>query len=119
MLGYDITIADATATGTIVDNDEERIPRISFNPTYTSVVEGERARLKVVLDRISAIDTSFTYRVIDEAISIDDYTVVDLTSAIIPAGDSSFDIIVDTKVDLYRRCDKRFYSNYCRCRKCN
>jgi hypothetical protein len=93
------TIADPIGVATIENDDQQPfIPQVSIN-SDVSVSEGSTANLVVSLDSASGQDVTVFYYLLDGTATLtDDYAYVS-QSTVIPAGQLSATIAVETKSD--------------------
>ena len=91
-------IENATAVGTIQDNDEAPIPNISISDAAT-VTEGETATFTVRLDQPATTDVTVEFATSNDSATAEaDYTPNSATVAI-PAGETEATISVETTDD--------------------
>ncbi len=91
------TIAEGTATVTIIDNDEA-LPHASFDPSQANVTEGEVAVLGFVLSEPSTEDVTLNWSInpTSTATAGDDYVVPAATTTVITAGETTAAIQIQT-----------------------
>ncbi len=97
------TVADATGTVTIVDNDSDTSQPTAFIGDFAKVIEGNYAVLQIGLSKRVAHDVTVTYELVDDSATAgEDYErgySGALGTVTIPAGQASAPITVQTLPD--------------------
>ena len=107
------TVADATGTVTIVDNDNNTSQPKAFIGAYAQVIEGDYAVFEIGLDKRVAHDVTVTYELAEHsAVAGEDYERVysgALGTVTIPAGQINVPITVQTLSDDISEGEERIF----------
>ena len=107
------TVADATGTVTIVDNDSNTSQPKAFIGAYAQVIEGDYAVFEIGLDKRVAHDVTVTYELAEHsAVAGEDYERSysgALGTVTIPAGQINVPITVQTLSDNISEGEERIF----------
>ncbi len=92
-----VSIDDATASGTITDNDPE--PTVSFTSGAQTVNEGSIVTATLQLSQVSGMNVSVPFSVSGTATQNTDFTNLTVSPLIIPAGSSTANITFRASLD--------------------